>query len=94
MLPEATSVPLAVLPALALEAAPGSAPAKSLLPSVGFELLDMSAVGGGVVVDGACGSVGDVDVAGVWLLTGGVVCAGLVVLPTAPLVLSFPVVDG
>lgn len=41
-----------------------------------------------------CCSVGEVEVAGVWLLTGGVVCVEPVLLPTALPVLSLPVVDG
>jgi hypothetical protein len=102
MLPEATSVPLEVLPALPLEAGPGFAFARSALPCVGFELLDISLDGGfevdagGVEVEGwLLWSVGEVDVAGVWLLTGGVVSVELVLLPTELLpVLSLPVVDG
>lgn len=103
MFGEATSVPLAVLPAFPLEAGPGFAFARSALPCVGFELLDMSLGGfeldgGGVVLEGELGwlvwSVGEVEVAGVWLLTGGVVCVEPVLLPTALPVLSLPVVDG
>lgn len=105
MLPEATWVPLAVLPAVPLTAGPGLALARSALPCVGFELLELlisleggfdvddggvELDGGGVEVDGVC-SVGDVDVAGVWLLTGGVVS---VLLPTELPVLWLPVVDG
>lgn len=101
MLPEATSVPLEVLPALPLEAGPGFAFARSALPWVGFEL-DISLDGGlevdagGVEVEGwLLWSVGEVDVAGVWLLTGGVASVEPVLLPTELLpVLSLPVVAG
>jgi hypothetical protein len=75
MLPEFTSLPVAVLPAVPLVAGPGVAPGIVLL----------------------C-SFGGVEVAGVSLVTGGVVCgcALLGLLPTAllPAGGSFPVADG